>query len=163
MRAPCPTHTNFETAGRGASNEVTYAISNQRLVSFFASLDSIAHSGSIDSRARSLDSEKSGPGSRGIHGLLVGFWRSNSLRTLPTRRPNVSGPGAAYPSANNRARPRAPHAPAATKASTTPRERPQHRAFWRACTSPYARTCHPALAVTSAPWVPVGPVYEVTA
>ena len=46
-------------------------------------------------RARSLDSEKSGPGSRGIHGLLVGFWRSNSLRTLPTRRPNVPGPGAA--------------------------------------------------------------------
>ena len=27
---------------------------------------------------------------------MVGFWRSNSLRTLPTRRPNVPGPGAAY-------------------------------------------------------------------
>ena len=51
MRAPCPTHTNFETPGRGASNEVTYAISNQRLVSFCASLDSIAHSRSIGSRA----------------------------------------------------------------------------------------------------------------
>ena len=52
MRLLRPNHTNFETPGRGASNEVTYAISNQRLVSFFASLDSIAHSGSIGSRAR---------------------------------------------------------------------------------------------------------------
>ena len=68
----------------------------QLTFSLFFRFARLNHSFWLDrlARARSLDSEKSGPGSRGIHGLLVGFWRSNSLRTLPARRPNVSGPGA---------------------------------------------------------------------
>ena len=97
MRAPCPTHTNFETPGRGASNEVTYAISNQRLVSFFASLDSIAHSGSIGSRARARSILRNLGLAR--EGFMACWWASGA----PTRSElcppvGLTCPGRAQPS-----------------------------------------------------------------
>ena len=108
--------------------------------------------------------DSAGPGSRGVHGLMGGFLRSNSLRTLHTSRPNVPGPGAAQPPASVRPRPRAPHALAATTTSDAPREAPTAERFggW-VHRHMHARTCYLYLAVASAPWVSTGPVPKVTA
>ena len=163
MRAPCPTHTNFETAGRGASNEVTYAISNQRLVSFFASLDSIAHSGSIGSRARARSILRNLGLAR--EGFMACWWASGA----PTRSELCPPVGLTCP---GRAQPSPPLTPAFARPrpmrqqppQTTPRHaRPRSRVVWRVNESSNARTCRLPLAVTSGPWAPVGAVYKVTA